>query len=355
MVARRREPRHGAHLRSADPEPRPGAGLTNRRHPRQPASDVSTPAHQCFPPRLQLGQRRCRKAFRRRAADVVRSRRRQISHRCRVRHGQTPRSTRCGRPQLLPVRVEPARRPRDLPALAGDRRGVPPRHRSSGRGMAAAGRHGGVHPNRAVEPGLLLRLDAAELVARRIPYVDRRDVHRAVSRYGLVSRDPMYTEDANAVLTRPRGQVDVELGVRRAGAAALLMLALPGSAYLYQGEELGLPDVVELPPGSRRDPIWTRSGHRDLAATAAECRCHGDQTVRHSGSRPTTPRGRGCRSRDGSHASRSRSKTPIPHRRFGCTVRHCRYDGHYSTATYLSGSIPIATTFWPSETGPASV
>lgn len=53
---------------------------------------------------------------------------------------------------------------------------------------------------------------------------------------------------------------DTEAGLRRARAATALMLALPGSAYLYQGEELGLPEVVELPDDARRDPTWFRSG-----------------------------------------------------------------------------------------------
>jgi alpha-glucosidase len=39
------------------------------------------------------------------------------------------------------------------------------------------------------------------------------------------------------------------------------MLALPGSAYIYQGEELGLPEVVDLPEDVLADPIWERSGH----------------------------------------------------------------------------------------------
>ncbi|GAA2728942.1 glycoside hydrolase family 13 protein [Cellulomonas aerilata] len=55
-------------------------------------------------------------------------------------------------------------------------------------------------------------------------------------------------------------QPDAELGLRRARAAVLLMLALPGSAYLYQGEELGLPEHTTLPDALRQDPIWTRSG-----------------------------------------------------------------------------------------------
>lgn len=46
----------------------------------------------------------------------------------------------------------------------------------------------------------------------------------------------------------------------RARAAALLMLALPGSAYVYQGEELGLPQVMDLPDDVLQDPVWERSG-----------------------------------------------------------------------------------------------
>ncbi|MFY1619257.1 glycoside hydrolase family 13 protein [Micromonospora sp. WMMD736] len=49
-------------------------------------------------------------------------------------------------------------------------------------------------------------------------------------------------------------------GLRRARAASLLMLALPGSAYLYQGEELGLPEVLDLPDELRQDPSFLRTG-----------------------------------------------------------------------------------------------
>jgi alpha-glucosidase len=54
---------------------------------------------------------------------------------------------------------------------------------------------------------------------------------------------------------------DLALGLRRARAAALLTLALPGGAYLYQGEELGLPEVEDLPEEVLQDPTWERSGH----------------------------------------------------------------------------------------------
>jgi len=54
-----------------------------------------------------------------------------------------------------------------------------------------------------------------------------------------------------------------ELGRRRARAAALLLFALPGGAYVYQGEELGLPEVTDLPDETRKDPIFARTGGAD--------------------------------------------------------------------------------------------
>ncbi|WP_406140467.1 alpha-amylase family glycosyl hydrolase [Streptomyces sp. NBC_01089] len=63
--------------------------------------------------------------------------------------------------------------------------------------------------------------------------------------------------------TQIRTPGDPELGLRRARAATLLMLALPGSAYLYQGEELGLPDVTDLPDEVRQDPSFFRAAGQD--------------------------------------------------------------------------------------------
>ncbi|WP_431044777.1 glycoside hydrolase family 13 protein [Streptomyces sp. P1-3] len=54
-----------------------------------------------------------------------------------------------------------------------------------------------------------------------------------------------------------------EQGLRRARAAALLMLALPGSTYIYQGEELGLPEVTDLPDEVRQDPSFFRENGQD--------------------------------------------------------------------------------------------
>lgn len=82
------------------------------------------------------------------------------------------------------------------------------------------------------------------------------DLPRPVTRYG---------QHAGWLARRP-GQdaatADTDLGTRRARAAALLMLALPGSAYIYQGEELGLPEASDLPEELLQDPFWRRSGHR---------------------------------------------------------------------------------------------
>jgi alpha-glucosidase len=91
------------------------------------------------------------------------------------------------------------------------------------------------------------------------------DVVRHATRYGLPKNPSGSWQDGKAWLlsngTEPT--VDVELGLRRARAATLLMLALPGSAYLYQGEELGLQEVGELPAANLQDPAYFRSKGAD--------------------------------------------------------------------------------------------
>jgi alpha-glucosidase len=54
-------------------------------------------------------------------------------------------------------------------------------------------------------------------------------------------------------------RADFDLGLRRARAAALLMFALPGGAYVYQGEELGLPEVEDLPDDALQDPMFKQT------------------------------------------------------------------------------------------------
>ncbi len=89
--------------------------------------------------------------------------------------------------------------------------------------------------------------------------LSNHDVAREVSRYARAQTDRPLRSLQDLV-----GQdADLVLGRRRAAAAALLMLALPGGAYVYQGEELGLEEVEDLPDDVLADPTWERSRHRD--------------------------------------------------------------------------------------------
>jgi len=87
--------------------------------------------------------------------------------------------------------------------------------------------------------------------------LSNHDVTRPVTRYGR--------EDTSfAFLAKRFGTpTDLELGTRRARAACLITAALPGCLYLYQGDELGLPEDEELPLACIQDPMHFRSGGVD--------------------------------------------------------------------------------------------
>ncbi|MGC4797884.1 glycoside hydrolase family 13 protein [Micromonospora saelicesensis] len=87
--------------------------------------------------------------------------------------------------------------------------------------------------------------------------LSNHDVTRHVTRYGRA--DTRFSFAAK----REGTPTDLELGTRRARAAALLSLSLPGAAYVYQGEELGLYEVEDIPYAMRQDPMWERSGRID--------------------------------------------------------------------------------------------
>jgi alpha-glucosidase len=87
--------------------------------------------------------------------------------------------------------------------------------------------------------------------------LSNHDVDREVSRYGRA--DSSFDLDARD----HSQQVDLELGTRRARAAALLTMALPGAVYVYQGEELGLWEVEDISDDKRQDPIFHRTGGAD--------------------------------------------------------------------------------------------
>jgi alpha-glucosidase len=83
--------------------------------------------------------------------------------------------------------------------------------------------------------------------------LSNHDVTRPVTRYGRV-------DTSFAFATKRFGTPsDRELGTRRARAAALLTAALPGTLYIFQGDELGLPEVEDIPDRLREDPMYFRS------------------------------------------------------------------------------------------------
>ncbi len=87
--------------------------------------------------------------------------------------------------------------------------------------------------------------------------LSNHDVTRPVTRYGQ-------EDSAFAFATKRSGTpTDLDMGRRRARAAALLCAALPGSLYIYQGEELGLDEVQDLPAHQLQDPMYLRSGGAD--------------------------------------------------------------------------------------------
>ena len=88
--------------------------------------------------------------------------------------------------------------------------------------------------------------------------LNNHDTQRIVTRLGRegITEASAWT---GSNLRYPDGPVDLALGTRRARAAAGLLLAMPGAVYLYQGEELGLPEVLDLPDGVREDPVFART------------------------------------------------------------------------------------------------
>ena len=101
-------------------------------------------------------------------------------------------------------------------------------------------------------------LEAHDSVGAPVTWtLSNHDVTRHVTRLG---RPQERTGDADPQ-EWPEGRTDLLLGTRRARAAILYVLALPGGVYLYQGEELGLPEVEDLPEALLQDPAWERSGH----------------------------------------------------------------------------------------------
>lgn len=88
----------------------------------------------------------------------------------------------------------------------------------------------------------------------------RRAIDDTISSHEAVGAPATWVLSNHDVVRTPTRYGGGSTGRRRARAAALMMLALPGSAYLYQGEELGLPEVLDLADDVRQDPTFWRTG-----------------------------------------------------------------------------------------------
>jgi alpha-glucosidase len=113
----------------------------------------------------------------------------------------------------------------------------------------------------AVQSGLA---QAQQTHSRQAWTLANHDVHRTATRYGQEQYLGELVPTDMIAAARRRGPADHALGARRSVAALMLQLALPGAVYLYQGEELGLPEVLDLPDEARQDPIWLRSNGAEL-------------------------------------------------------------------------------------------
>jgi alpha-glucosidase len=100
--------------------------------------------------------------------------------------------------------------------------------------------------------------EAAKVGATSTWVLSNHDTVRHTSRFGL-SDPTAFPKGISAEDEQP----DEALGLARGRAATLVMLGLPGSAYLYQGDELGLPEHTTLPHEVREDPAFHRTGGRE--------------------------------------------------------------------------------------------
>jgi alpha-glucosidase len=85
--------------------------------------------------------------------------------------------------------------------------------------------------------------------------LNNHDVIRHASRFGGDYGRATASDGIGSNQTQP----DNELGLTTAKGATLFMLGLPGASYLYQGEELGLPEHTTLEDKFRQDPTFART------------------------------------------------------------------------------------------------
>ena len=243
-----------AWTRTTTPDGRPASGT----------STCSTPAA-----RPELDQRRRARRVRVDPAVLARPRRRRVPHRRRPRPGQGPGVRRPHRSRTSArhgVRLGHPHWDRDeVHDVYRSWRRIVDGYRSSAIFVGEVW----VHDARA-DRSLPAARRAAHGVQLRVP---ARPVGRAGDAYGdrRIDRRVRRRRRAGDVgarrTTTSRGRSPATAAASWGGAGpvrrALLMLALPGGAYVYQGEELGLPEVLDLPDEVRQDPAFWRTGGED--------------------------------------------------------------------------------------------
>lgn len=125
---------------------------------------------------------------------------------------------------------------------------------------------------RAIEEGLAC---AEESGSTSTWVLSNHDVPRHATRYGLPQvKAKVHHQFVNDWLLRDGATYteDRALGTKRARAALLMEMALPGSAYIYQGEELGLFEVANIPWDRLEDPQARRTCHGDALKGRDGCR-----------------------------------------------------------------------------------
>lgn len=113
---------------------------------------------------------------------------------------------------------------------------------------------------------ITVNLAQSELTGSSTTWVlSNHDVTRHATRYGLAPLNGRRVKQGTEWVAAggPEDQLDREQGRRRAEAATMLLLGLPGSTYLYQGEELGLHEVADIAPAQRQDPAFFRGAEFD--------------------------------------------------------------------------------------------
>ena len=368
-------------------------GVDPRRRARRLARPVVPRRVHAGPARPELEPPRRGRLLRPRPPVLVRPRRRRVPRRLRHRGRQDARTPRqrvaAGRGASRVGSVEralhvAARGPCGVASLAPTGRRL--RGRSSG--TAARARRRGVHaaPTRhpapvrqrgGVPPGVRLRLDAGAVergevsgcgpldggghdAGRPAAGVDAQQPRRPACRHPIRARrrgDARRRHRRRARRTRTV-PVDIDVGTRRARAAALFALGLPGCVYLYAGEELGLPEVLDLPDEARQDPIFARTGGAEIGRDG--CRVPLPWTDDAGTSFGFSPHGkdaiRGSRNRRSGRAGTWRASRPIRARCSRSTDARSPFAGRRRTSRPPASSCcsPTTRTSWCTDAATSS-